>query len=636
MSKQQERLYALERSIQHLQKRLVHLQQRSDRYSWIRLAIFLGGIALSVSLFFLLGWLWGLILALLTTVAFSVAVYYHRTIERSITRHKLWLAIKTTQISRIQRDWEHIPTTLAREQSITAHPFESDLDITGSHSLHQLMNTAISLEGSQRVRDWLLHTTPQLETIRQRQALVQELTPLSRFRDKLTMKSMLAAKNAAEHLEAQRLLRWLDQHKESRSLTGMLWISSLLSLLTLVLIILNAFGMLPTGYWIVAFLISLGWFMSKRKERGDLFEHAYFLRDAFGQLSSVFSYLETYPYGNHEHLKKLCSPFFAGRSQLVSAQSGPSPSIMLKQLSRLASAATLEKNQLLWLLVNALLPWDVYVARQLNRYKANIATSLPIWLDTWFELEALCSLANFAYLNPAYILPELTTIPSTTNNASEKLFCAQELGHPLIVEEKRVVNDFALHKLGEVIIITGSNMSGKSTFLRTLGINLCLAYAGGSVNAQLLQTSLFRLYTCIKVSDSVTDGYSYFYAEVKRLKGLLTALASQPDTPDALHNNENLPLFFLIDEIFKGTNNRERLIGSRAYIQALVGQNCLGALSTHDLELVTIADELPGIHNYHFREEVIDGQMVFDYQLRSGPCPTTNALKIMQMEGLPV
>jgi len=169
-------------------------------------------------------------------------------------------------------------------------------------------------------------------------------------------------------------------------------------------------------------------------------------------------------------------------------------------------------------------------------------------------------------------------------------------------------------------------MSGKSTFLRTLGTNLCLAYAGGPVNASSLQASLFKLYTCIKVSDSVTDGYSYFYAEVRRLKGLLTELERSSD----------FPLFFLIDEIFKGTNNRERQIGSRAYIQALVGQNCMGVISTHDLELVNLADTLPGIKNYHFKEDVIDGRMVFDYVLRPGPSPTTNALKIMQMEGLPV
>ena len=295
----------------------------------------------------------------------------------------------------------------------------------------------------------------------------------------------------------------------------------------------------------------------------------------------------------------------------------------MQRLSRTASAATLEKNQLLWLIVNALLPWDIYVARRLNQYKSLIAALLPTWLDIWFELEALNSLANFAYLNPEYALPELMPV---ADRASTCLFCARGLGHPLIPPEQKVVNDFAMNERGEVVIITGSNMSGKSTFLRTLGINLCLAYTGGPVNASALQASLFKLYTCIKVSDSVTSGYSYFYAEVRRLKGLLTEL----------ERASAFPLFFLIDEIFKGTNNRERQIGSRAYIQALVGQNCMGVISTHDLELVKLADTLPHIKNYHFKEDVIDGHMVFDYIVRPGPCPTTNALKIMQMEGLPV
>jgi ABC-type multidrug transport system fused ATPase/permease subunit len=619
VSKQQERLDALENSVAHLQKRLAILRGRSDRYSWLRLAIFLVGVALIVLLFFLAGWLWGLILTVIVVIAFSIAVYYHRAVERSVTRHKLWLQIKKTQIARIQLDWEHLPAVLPKGTSTTnttntTHPFETDLDLTGERSLHQLINTAISYEGSQRVRDWLLNTTPDLAVIRQRQTFVQELAPLSRFRNKLTMKSMLAARNAAEHLEGKRLLSWLAQKGAAKPMIATFWISCTLSLILITFIILNIFGVLPVGYWVVAFLLSLGWFLARREERGDLFEDAYFLRDTFAQLSTVFEYLERYPYGKHEHLKKLCEPFFANQTQR--------PSTLLKKLSRLASAATLEKNQLFWLVVNALIPWDIYVAQQLNRYKKVIATLLPTWLDTWFELEALCSLANFAYLNPEYVIPSVAP-SSTGNNAT--LFQTRGLGHPLIVAEKRVVNDFALHNVGEVIIITGSNMSGKSTFLRTMGINLCLAYAGAPVSARDFHCSLFKLYTCIKVSDSVTDGYSYFYAEVKRLKGLLTALQA-----------DGLPLFFLIDEIFKGTNNRERLIGSRAYIRALVGQNCLGAISTHDLELVKIADELPDIHNYHFREEVVDGEMVFDYILRSGPCPTTNALKIMQMEGLPI
>jgi len=242
----------------------------------------------------------------------------------------------------------------------------------------------------------------------------------------------------------------------------------------------------------------------------------------------------------------------------------------------------------------------------------------------WFELEALNSLASFAYLNPEYILPEIV---SCENQEDTNIpFRAGGLGHPLIPEEQKVVNDFAMNKLGEIDIITGSNMSGKSTFLETLGINLCLAYAGGPVNASLFKTHLFRVFTCIKISDSVTEGYSYFYAEVRRLRALLTAVEA----------GDKMPLYFLIDEIFRGTNNRERLIGSEAYIAALVGRNCLGVIATHDLELVKLANRFSEIRNYHFKEDVIDGQMIFNYILREGPSPTTNALKIMQMEGLPI
>ena len=156
--------------------------------------------------------------------------------------------------------------------------------------------------------------------------------------------------------------------------------------------------------------------------------------------------------------------------------------------------------------------------------------------------------------------------------------------------------------------------------------NLALAYAGGPVVAQSFAARLFRLYTSIRVSDSVTDGFSYFYAEVRRLQGLLAALEEADERP----------LFFLIDEIFRGTNNRERLIGSQSFVQALVGGRGVGLIATHDLELVKLADENTAVSNFHFRDDVVDGQMVFDFRLRPGPCPTTNALKIMRLAGLPV
>ena len=205
-------------------------------------------------------------------------------------------------------------------------------------------------------------------------------------------------------------------------------------------------------------------------------------------------------------------------------------------------------------------------------------------------------------------------------------FHAQNLGHPLIDKADKVGNDFEIPGLGHVGLITGSNMAGKSTFMRTVGLNQCLAYAGAPVDAQQYQTRLFRLFTCIKVSDSVADGFSYFYAEVRRLKALL----------EALEADDNLPLLYFIDEIFRGTNNRERLQGSQSFIRAVVGEHGYGFIATHDLALVDLAKETDKIRNYHFRDDVVVGQMHFDYILHPGPCPTTNALRIMHLAGLPV
>jgi DNA mismatch repair ATPase MutS len=274
-------------------------------------------------------------------------------------------------------------------------------------------------------------------------------------------------------------------------------------------------------------------------------------------------------------------------------------------------------NPLLWLLIHIFVPWDFFFTYRLELVKKEIAHLLPRWLDAWHELEALNSLANFAYLNPHYTFPELITETGRLT--------ARNLGHPLLRPEAKVCNDFELSHEQRIVILTGSNMAGKSTFLRTIGVNLILAYAGAPVNADHLQTSLFRLFTCIKVSDSVQDGLSYFYAEVKRLQALLAATRV-----------DDLPVLFLIDEIFRGTNSRERLIGSRSYIRALSLTTSMGLIATHDLELIKLADEIEGVTNRHFREEVHDSRMVFDYRLRPGPCPTTNALTIMRLEGLPV
>jgi DNA mismatch repair ATPase MutS len=339
-----------------------------------------------------------------------------------------------------------------------------------------------------------------------------------------------------------------------------------------------------------------------------LVEESSGLENQFKKFSILITYIEKLSYNNSPNVKKFLSPFTENNAPLK-----------LKKLQKVITALLIRENPIVRLVVNIFFPYDIFFCKKLLALKYEMEKDIPVWLEKLNELECYISLSNFAYLNPDYIFPEIEF--KKKNN-----FETRSMGHPLIKRSKKVCNDFSFTKDNEILIITGSNMSGKSTFLKTIGINLCLAHGGAPVNAAYFRTSLYELFTCIKVNDSVADGISYFYAEVKRLKELL----------DEFENEKHLEMFFLIDEIFKGTNNKERLTGSRSYIKKLSQLNGTGAVTTHDLELINLADEIPSITNYHFREDIIDGKMVFDYKIHNGPCPTTNALKIMELSGLPV
>jgi len=365
--------------------------------------------------------------------------------------------------------------------------------------------------------------------------------------------------------------------------------------------------------WQATLLIYFSLFLIKSRELDKPFREASQLRDALEQLVAVFKQLEDFSYHRAPNLRALCRDFLDTTNR---------PSRQLVRVNRVVSATGIRDNPVFWLLLNLVVPWDFYFAYLTAKRKQEIAALLPGWMDIWYEIEALSSLANLAYLNPHYTYPVI----AEDDDKLSSVFRTEGLGHPLLQDSGKICNDFTIGSIGEIDLFTGSNMSGKSTFLRTIGINLVLAFAGGPVNAQRLETIPFRLFTCIRISDSVTDGISYFYAEVKCLKALL----------EELNRDHPLPLFYFIDEIFRGTNNRERLLGSGAYIQALAGKPGVGLIATHDLELVQLADELPAIENFHFTDEIVDSRMYFDYTLRTGPSPTTNALKIMQMEGLPI
>jgi hypothetical protein len=612
MTTQKERHALLARQIPRLEKRLTHMREFNRRFVSARLIEFVLGITAGVVALFAIGLEASLFVFGVTFVAFVILVIFHQRTQRTIEQFEGWIAIRRAHMARLALDWTGIPPRPWDKNEageLIRTPLEVDFDIAGERSLHHLLDTAVTVGGSQRLRKWLNPQRPDLTTIQHRQAIVQELTPAATFRDRLTLAARLAAK-AETAWDTSQLTQWLTEHDDDDSLRLWVWLLSIIAGINLTLVFLNFVGVIG-AWWVGSFslyvVLSL---MKSSRLRSDVFMESATLADGLRQLTAVFTRVENHHYTNQPAFKALCQPFLTADTR---------PSHRLTQVSRIVNGTALRRNPFLWMFLNAAVPWDYFFIHQLQELRGKLRVELPIWLDTWFEIEALCSLATFAYLNPAYTLP-------TVEEKPEPLIHGRALGHPLIPPTERICNDFDLVSAPQIVLITGSNMAGKSSFLRTVGLNLVLAYAGTVVCAQQLQTRPLRLFSAIKVTDSVSDGISYFYAEVQRLKSLLMAL-DEPDT---------LPLFFFIDEIFRGTNNRERLIGSRAFIRALVQQNGTGLISTHDLELVNLADETPYIRNQHFRETVQDGKMVFDYTLRPGPCPTTNALRIMALEGLPV
>ena len=611
------RLQQLDRQIARLARRDEFLDAISRKYWTARRIIFVCSALVALAFCNFAGSAPAWFVAALLAIVFSIVTIFHTRVRDSITRNSLLIEIKQVQIARINLDWERIPAADLSKPPIAGHPFENDLDITGERSLHRLIDCAVTKEGSDRLKAWLLNPRPDAQSMEHRQKLVRELKNQSVFRDKLQLLSAFARistagparpKSGSRLWNSKVLVDWIKQSGPRKSILPTLIVLTILAVLNLICVWLWLYDLIPR-IWPLTFLIYVAVSIMSQQKIAGAWGELHDLEKALTHFKAVFGYLESRCYQNTPGLAGICSPF---------GDEGKQPSVEFRKLGRLAAALGIRTNPLLALLFNAVVPWDFYFSYRLELVKKEIAHLLPRWLDAWHELESLNSLANFAYLNAGYVFPEFT--------AGADRFTARSLGHPLLRPESKACNDFELDGDQRIVILTGSNMAGKSTFLRTVGVNLALAYAGAPVNAGRMQTSLFRLFTCIKVSDSVQDGLSYFYAEVKRLQALLAATEV----------GHELPVLFLIDEIFRGTNSRERLIGSRSYIRSLSQRRAMGLVATHDLELIKLADEIKGVTNYHFREEVLDSRMVFDYRLRPGPCPTTNALKIMRLEGLPV
>lgn len=598
----------LERLVRRTERRIAQGSKGSAKLTRWRLVLFLAGVICTVTLY-RLGWYQSGNLTVAGFIALFVAVAaYHNRVESRIHRLREWGRLKRVHLARLALDWPGIPPRPGAP--LTSHPYANDLDLFGPHSLTHLLDTTMSDQGRERLQTWLLTQPPAPSAWERRQRFVKELASRSLFRDRLALEARLTGE---QEINGRRLAAVLEHPIGWPHLTRTLVVQSGLALTTISLGVGALLNWLP-GYWMLSF--SAYAFIYLQTDQGEeLLEHAVGLHHETERLGAVLGYIERHARRRGSCLGSACAALLGDAS----------PSLHLKRAARTLHAISIKAHPLVHLAVNAVMPWDLWFTRRLQQVQQDIQHRLPQWLDCLAEVEAAAALATFAYLHPAYRWPTPMITGGEHNGAGPALRAAR-LGHPLIPDPSRVTNDYALMGKGSMTLVTGSNMSGKSTFLRTVGVNLCLAQAGAPVCAAHFEWTWSRLACCIRVDDSLDAGLSFFYAEVKRLKTIL----------DAVRDRRKPPVLFLIDEIFKGTNNRERLIGSRAYITELSKGNGFGLVSTHDLELADLEQVIPGLTNAHFQETVSAGALTFDYTLREGPCPTTNALRIMALEGLPV
>ena len=603
----QDRRDYLTKLIAKLNSRKTYLQRISRNYSYFRLTVFLSELVLFFILFFFISNTSALISLVIFIIVFSISAHYHSKVDRGIKKLDVWTEIKKTHIARLNLDWDYIPSLNSNSGNFQLN--EIDLDIAGEDSLLQLINTATSKQAKLKLREWLNSKIHNVSEITNRQNLIKELIPQTIFRDKLTLYSILSSRLEFDGKVINKILNYIE--KSPKYLKFNLIILSILAPINVLLFVLYLYNLLP-AFWVITLLIYYILFRYTNKDKEKFKDETDIVLVELGKIEAVFWFLERYRYKKGSKLLELCEPFVSNQQK---------PSFIINKLKNSFEFLRIRKgNPLVWLMIRAIFPIDIFLKLRIKKYKHLIKDKLNIWLDTWYNLEALNSFANFAYLNPGYTFPKIIE-----SKSDEIIFKVKQIGHPLIKNEKKVCNDFRFNPSGEISLITGSNMSGKSTFIRTLGINLSLAYAGSVVNADEFEVSLFDLFTCIRINDSLTESISFFYAEVKRLKALLDEI-----------EKSKYPVFFLIDEIFRGTNNIERLKGSSMFIKKLAETNAVGAIATHDLELVNLSETISKVKNYHFKEDVKNGKMLFDYKINSGPCPTTNALKIMKLEGLPV
>ncbi len=549
---------------------------------------------------------WG-IFFLLFALLFSCAVILNRKQNRKIERLQSLEKINLDSINRIERKWNDLEIPHYSDKDDSPH-FLSDMNVVGKGSLLQLIGTLKTPAGIEKFLDWISQRTNQYETVK-RQEAVKELSSQLDLRQEVYY---LCDNLSGETDNWKTFFDWVES-KEIDQIGpygyGLVCLLTLVTPIALMAIFISpVVGMLWTPLVCINLTLSMSW----QKRRKSLFEKLHGIESQLGKYISLIELLLAQN-PESDHLKEL-------KKRLVSSSMDAKREI--QKLQSLAGWAGVRNSGMLYLLLQGNLLWDFHLQKSLIAWQMRCREHARKWFDAITEYEALASLASLPYDNPKWTYPN-------SEDASKKII-AKQIGHPLINDRSRVGNDIEIGPNGKFLFVTGSNMSGKSTLLRSIGLNALLARTGAPVCAASLSLPEVDLVTSFKITDSLIDGVSLYMAELKHIKEIIDLIKR--------NHEKGVMTLYLFDEILQGTNSRERQIAVASITAQLLELNVIGAISTHDLELANV-DSLEGAcDTVHFKEKLSTDEtgtvMSFDYILRPGISNTTNALELLKAVGL--
>jgi hypothetical protein len=536
---------------------------------------------------------------------FALLIVYHDRLKARVRDLGARAELNELALLRIERNWSRLPRADWGEVPAD-HPYALDLDVFGSASLVQLI-PPVSVLARRTLRSWLLEAAHPADIL-SRQRSIAELRDLVTLREDLAAQSrrIVAPATVMDNLQS-----WADSDGSTQLVSRAAWVAGS------ALAVAVALAVAESLRWVVGPL----WVLPLAVGRVALRPFTTSIRDTVRPLAGRAHALGVWS----ELARTLSGPAFESealqRVQESLGRDNEAAWLQIRRLGILAEWAAVRASPTMHLVLQVLVFWDVWIATIAVRWRRANGGHVRQWFSAISTGESLAALGSVASENPDWTFPELS-------EPHPAVYAARGLGHPLLPAVTRVSNDVSLGPDGTLVLVTGSNMAGKSTFLRAIGTNLVLAQMGSAVCAEELRLSQFRLFTVVRVTDSLERGVSYFMAELQRLKQAVDA-ASTPDPR---------PLLYLFDEILQGTNSAERLIAARRVLLHLISAGAVGVVNTHDLTLADAPAFEGRVRHVHFQEQIQSNgagtHMTFDYRARTGKATSTNALKLLALVGL--